>query len=82
MSPFFLEALPVIPRGTLRKVKKKNQAGRTRRRDAQGLQEQVGCVEFSCGTAEGLVRARESELSEEKEGQQHGRAMLLIMGSD
>lgn len=29
-----------------------------------------------------LVRAHESELSEEKEGQQHGRTMLLTMGSD
>lgn len=36
----------------------------------------MGCVEFSCGTAEGLVRACESELSEEEEGQQHGVTTL------
>lgn len=31
---------------------------------------------------EGLVRACESELSEEEEGQQHGGTMLLTMVSD
>lgn len=67
---------------TLRKDKKESQARRIRRKDAQGLQEQVGCVEFCCGTAEDLVRACDSEPNEEKERQQHGGTTLLTMGSD
>ena len=59
----------------------KRQAGKKQRGDALSAKEQLECMELSCGTDKGLVRAHGSEPREGQGGRQHGGSMLPTMGS-